>query len=96
VLTFQDRHHELLQRAAKATTDLLDAMGAAQKAGAAEAELQPAQALHRKAHACHMADELIQPAKPTRCSSDSSPCAPSLAWHVDAGIPPSRTSPTAR
>ena len=32
VLTIQDRHHELLQRAAKATTDLLDAMGAAQKA----------------------------------------------------------------
>jgi nitrite reductase (cytochrome c-552) len=49
VLIIQDRHHELLQRAARATTDLLDAMGAAQKAGAAEAELQAAQALHRKA-----------------------------------------------
>jgi len=49
VLTIQDRHHELLQRSAKATTDLLDAMGAAQKAGAAETELQAAQALHRKA-----------------------------------------------
>ncbi len=39
VLTIQDRHHELLQRAARATTDLLDAMVAAQKAGAADAEL---------------------------------------------------------
>ena len=49
VLTIQDRHNELLQRAAKATTDLLDAMGAAQKGGAADAELQAAHALHRKA-----------------------------------------------
>ena len=49
VLTIQDRHHELLQRAAKATTDLLDAMVAAQKAGAADAELQGAHALLRKA-----------------------------------------------
>ena len=49
MLTIQDRHHELLQRAAKATTDLLDAMVAAQKAGAADTELQAAHALLRKA-----------------------------------------------
>jgi nitrite reductase (cytochrome c-552) len=49
VLNIQDRHHALLQRAATATTDMLDAIGAARKAGAAEADLQPAAALHRKA-----------------------------------------------
>jgi nitrite reductase (cytochrome c-552) len=49
VLTIQDRHHELLQRAAKATTDLLDAIVAARKAGARDADVQAAQALHRKA-----------------------------------------------
>ena len=49
VLTIQDRHHELLQRAAKATTDLLDAMVAARKAGASDADVQAAHALHRKA-----------------------------------------------
>ena len=32
VLTIQDRHHALLQRAAKATTDMLDAIVAAKKA----------------------------------------------------------------
>jgi nitrite reductase (cytochrome c-552) len=49
VLTIQDRHHELLQRAASATTDLLDAIVAARKAGARDADLQTAHALHRKA-----------------------------------------------
>ena len=50
VLTIQERHHELLQRAAKATTDMLDAIMAAKKArGATEADLQAAPALHRKA-----------------------------------------------
>jgi nitrite reductase (cytochrome c-552) len=49
VLAIQDRHHELLQRAAKATTDMLDAIVAAKKAGATEAALAPAAALHRKA-----------------------------------------------
>ena len=49
VLTIQDRHHALLQRAAKATTDMLDAIVAAKKAGATEADLAPAAALHRKA-----------------------------------------------
>ncbi len=49
VLTIQDRHHELLQRAARATTDLLDAIVAARKAGARDADVQAAQALHRKA-----------------------------------------------
>jgi nitrite reductase (cytochrome c-552) len=49
VLNIQDRHHALLQRAATATTDMLDAIGAARKAGAAEADLQPAAVLHRKA-----------------------------------------------
>ena len=49
VLTIQDRHHALLERAAKATTDMLDAIVAAKKAGAADADLQAAAALHRKA-----------------------------------------------
>ncbi|HMH76608.1 MAG TPA: ammonia-forming cytochrome c nitrite reductase subunit c552, partial [Candidatus Udaeobacter sp.] len=49
VLSIQDRHQALLQRAAKATTDMLDAIVAAKKAGVSEAELQPAAALHRKA-----------------------------------------------
>jgi nitrite reductase (cytochrome c-552) len=49
VLSIQDRHQALLQRAAKATTDMLDAIVAAKKAGVPEAELQPAAALHRKA-----------------------------------------------
>ena len=49
VLTIQDRHHALLQRAARATTDMLDAIVAARQAGVAESALQPAQALHRKA-----------------------------------------------
>jgi nitrite reductase (cytochrome c-552) len=49
VLTIQDRHHALLQRAARATTDMLDAIGAARKAGAGERELQAAAVQHRKA-----------------------------------------------
>jgi nitrite reductase (cytochrome c-552) len=49
VLTIQDRHHALLQRAARATTDMLDAIVAAKQAGVSESALQPAHALHRKA-----------------------------------------------
>ena len=49
VLTIQDRHYALLQRAAKATTDMLDAIVAAKKAGAFEESLKEAAALHRKA-----------------------------------------------
>jgi nitrite reductase (cytochrome c-552) len=49
VLTIQDRHHALLQRAAHATTDLLDAIVAAKKGGATEADLQAAAAQHRRA-----------------------------------------------
>jgi len=48
-LSIQDRHQALLQRAAKATTDMLDAIVAAKKAGVPETELQAAAALHRKA-----------------------------------------------
>jgi len=49
VLAIQDRHYMLLQRAAKATTDMLDAIVAAKKSGASEADLKNAAALHRKA-----------------------------------------------
>jgi nitrite reductase (cytochrome c-552) len=49
VLAIQDRHHALLQRAARATTDMLDAIVAARKRGASEAELLAAAAQHRKA-----------------------------------------------
>jgi nitrite reductase (cytochrome c-552) len=49
VLTIQERHHELLQRAARATTDLLDALVAARAAGAPAKDVEAAQALHRKA-----------------------------------------------
>ena len=49
VLAIQDRHHALLQRAARATTDMLDAIVAAKKDGASEAELLAAAAQHRKA-----------------------------------------------
>ena len=49
VLTIQDRHYELLQRAARATTDMLDAIVAARKAGGSEEALQKAAALHRRA-----------------------------------------------
>jgi len=49
VLAIQDRHYALLQRAAKATTDMLDAIVVAKKAGASEESLKEAAALHRKA-----------------------------------------------
>ena len=49
VLTIQDRHYELLERSAKATTDMLDALVAARKAGASEEALKKAAALHRRA-----------------------------------------------
>jgi nitrite reductase (cytochrome c-552) len=49
VLNIQDRHHALLQRAAQATTDMLDAIVAARKAGATEVDLEASAALHRKA-----------------------------------------------
>jgi nitrite reductase (cytochrome c-552) len=49
VLTIQDRHYALLQRTAKATTDMLDAIVAAKKAGASEADLQAAATFHKKA-----------------------------------------------
>ena len=49
VLTIQDRHHALLNRAAKATTDMLDALVAARKSGVADADLAAAHALQRKA-----------------------------------------------
>ena len=49
VLAIQDRHHALLQRAAQATTDMLDAIVAAKKAGAMENDLQAAALQHRKA-----------------------------------------------
>jgi nitrite reductase (cytochrome c-552) len=49
VLTIQDRHYALLQRTAKATTDMLDAIVAAKKAGASEADLQAAASFHKKA-----------------------------------------------
>jgi len=49
VLSIQDRHHALLQRAAKATTDMLDAIVAVKKEGASEPALQAAAAQHRRA-----------------------------------------------
>jgi nitrite reductase (cytochrome c-552) len=49
VLNIQDRHYALLERAARATTDMLDAIAAARKAGAGDADLKAAAALHRKA-----------------------------------------------
>jgi len=49
VLSIQDRHHALLQRAAKATTDMLDAIVAAKKSGATDEQLKEAAALHKKA-----------------------------------------------
>jgi nitrite reductase (cytochrome c-552) len=49
VLNIQDRHHALLQRAAGATTDMLDAIVAARKSGATETDLAAAAGLHRKA-----------------------------------------------
>jgi nitrite reductase (cytochrome c-552) len=49
VLNIQDRHYALMQRAAHATTDMLDAIVAAKKAGATEGDLQAAAAEQRKA-----------------------------------------------
>lgn len=49
VLNIQDRHYALMQRAAHATTDMLDAIAVAKKAGATEGDLQAAAAQHRKA-----------------------------------------------
>ena len=49
VLAIQDRHYALLQRAAKATTDMLDAIVAAKKAGVSDESLKEAAGLHRKA-----------------------------------------------
>ncbi|HEX7788808.1 MAG TPA: ammonia-forming cytochrome c nitrite reductase subunit c552, partial [Methylomirabilota bacterium] len=49
VLSIQDRHYALLERAARATTDMLDAIIAAKKAGIPEQDLQAAAAQHRKA-----------------------------------------------
>ena len=45
----QDRNHELLQRAAQALMDLLDAIQAAKAEGATPEQLAPALALQRKA-----------------------------------------------
>jgi nitrite reductase (cytochrome c-552) len=49
VLNIQDRHYALLQRTAKATTDMLDAIVAAKKGGATDADLKTAADMHRKA-----------------------------------------------
>jgi nitrite reductase (cytochrome c-552) len=49
VLTIQDRHHALLERAATATTDMIDTIVRAKKAGVAEGDLQPAAVQQRKA-----------------------------------------------
>jgi nitrite reductase (cytochrome c-552) len=49
VLAIQDRHHALLQRAAGATTDMLDAIIAARKAGVSDENLKAARSLHRRA-----------------------------------------------
>ena len=49
VATIQNRNHELLERAAAAVTDLLDAINAAKARGASAAQLQAAFDLQRKA-----------------------------------------------
>src|SRR4029434_6614527 len=49
VAIIQDRHYALLQRAATATTDMLDAIVAAKKGGAGERDLQGAAVQQRKA-----------------------------------------------
>lgn len=48
VATIQGRTYSLMDRSAKAMTDLLDAAGAAKKAGATEDQLKPALAMHRR------------------------------------------------
>jgi nitrite reductase (cytochrome c-552) len=49
VTAIQDRTHTLLNRAASALTDLLDAVAAAKKTGATDAQLAPVFVLQRKA-----------------------------------------------
>ena len=49
VAVIQDRTHALLQRAATAATDMLDAIAAAKRGGATPERLAPAWALQRKA-----------------------------------------------
>jgi nitrite reductase (cytochrome c-552) len=49
VSTIQDRTHALMNRAAGALVDMLDAIAAAKQAGASPAQLEPALALQRKA-----------------------------------------------
>jgi nitrite reductase (cytochrome c-552) len=49
VATIQNRNHELLERAATAVTDLIDAINAAKTRGATPEQLQPAFDLQRKA-----------------------------------------------
>jgi nitrite reductase (cytochrome c-552) len=49
VTTIQNRTHALLERAATALTDMLDAIVAAKSRGATPADLSPALALQRKA-----------------------------------------------
>lgn len=49
VETIQDRTMKLMERAAKAMTDMLDSINKAKKAGATEEELKPIFALQRKA-----------------------------------------------
>jgi nitrite reductase (cytochrome c-552) len=49
VATIQDRHHALLQRAAQANVDMLDAIARARTAGASDEALAAARTLHRQA-----------------------------------------------
>ena len=49
VAAIQDRTHQLLERAGTAATDMLDAIVAAKKGGASDADLAAAGALHKKA-----------------------------------------------
>jgi len=49
VATIQDRHHALLQRAAQANVDMLDAIARARTGGASDEALAAARMLHRQA-----------------------------------------------
>jgi len=49
VATIQDRHHALLQRAARANVDMLDAIARARTAGASDEALAAARMLRRQA-----------------------------------------------
>ena len=49
VTAIQQRTHDLMQRAAQAATDMLDALATAKKGGISEAALAPALELQRKA-----------------------------------------------